>query len=187
MNAKQMVTGVVCVAVALSAAACGKKSSDPAEDLGTSLGNALVLGMAKDQYAKAKQAYDSGQDATTECIMSTAELRKDKSAEAQKLADDIDRLCEVDAPAKALGKRLDDALASVTGARTDKSKSGTLASEQVLLKMACDDADERIKQIGKLGLSSQPNAAALQSKRNAACTTDNLTGGPLKQARATRK
>jgi hypothetical protein len=183
MDAKQMVTGVVCVAIALSAAACGKKSSDPGQDLGTSLGNALVLGMAKDQYAKARQAYDSGQDATGECFMSTGELRKDKSAEAQKLADDIDRLCEVDVPARTLGKRLDEALASVTAARTEKSKLDMLASEQVLLKMACDDADERIKQIAKLGLSSQPNAAALQTKKSAACTSDNLTGGPLKQAR----
>ena len=183
MDANRIVTGVVCVAMALSAAACGKKSGDPAEDLGNALGNALVLGMAKDQYAKAKAAYDAGQDATGECIMSTAELRKDKSAEAQKLADDTDRLCEVDVPARSLGKRLDDALASVTAARTDKSKHDMLASEQVLLKMACDDVDERIKQIGKLGLSSQPNAAALQTKRNAACTSDNLTGGPLKQAR----
>ncbi len=183
MNAKQMAMGVVCVAAALSATACGKKSSDPGEDLGTSLGNALVLGMAKDQYAKAKQAYDAGQDATTECIMSTAELRKDKSAEAQKLADDIDRLCEVDAPARVLSKRLDETLASVTAARTEKGKADMLSSEQVLLKMACDDADERIKQIAKLGLSAQPNAAALQTKRNAACTTENLSGGPIKQAR----
>jgi hypothetical protein len=184
MDAKQMAMGVVCVAVALSAAACGKKSSgDAAEDLGNALGNALVLGMAKDQYAKAKAAYDAGQDATGECIMSTDELRKDKSAEAQKLADDIDRLCEVDAPARALSKRLDDALASVTAARTDKTKSGMLASEQVLLKMACDDVDERLKAIAKRKLSSQPNAAALQSKKDAGCTSDNLNGGPLKQAK----
>jgi hypothetical protein len=183
MNTKQMVVGVVWAVVALSAAACGKKSSDPAEDLGTSLGNALVLGMAKDQYAKAKQAYDSGQDATGECLVSTAELRKDKSAEAQKLADDLDRLCEVDVPARALGKRLDDALASVTAARTERSKADMLPSEQFMLKMACDDTDERIKQIAKLGLSSQPGASALQQKRNTACTTDNLSGGPLKQVR----
>jgi hypothetical protein len=182
MSAMRIVTGVVCAAIALSSAACGKKSSDPAEDLGTSLGNALVLGMAKDQYAKAKQVYEAGQDATTECIMSTAELRKDKSAEAQKLADDIDRLCEVDAPARVLGKRLDDALAAVTAARTAPKAVG-LAGDQVVLKAACDDTDERLKQVAKLGLASQPNAVALQTKKGAACTTDNLTGGALKQAR----
>jgi len=178
-----MVTGVVCAAMALGVVACGKKGDAAAQDLGESLGNALVLGMAKDQYARAKAAYDSGQDASTECIMDTAELKKDKSAEAQKLAKDTDQLCEVDVPFRTLGKRLDDALASVTAARSDKSKADMLGGDQALLKFVCDDADERLKKIAGLSLSAQPNARALQSKRDAACSTDNLSGGPMKQAR----
>jgi hypothetical protein len=181
MNTKVAVVGVVCAALALAAVGCGKKTSNGDDDPGTALGNALVLGMAKDQYAKAKAAYDSGGDAAGECIMDTAELRKDKSAEAQKLATDIDTLCDVNVPARDLGKRLDDTLADVTAER--KGTGDMLVSDQVLLKAACDDTDDGLKEMGKKGLASQPNAKALQTKRDAACTPENLAGGSVRQAK----
>jgi hypothetical protein len=182
MKTKTALLGVLCAALAFGSVAvgCGKKGSGGDDDPGTALGNALVLGMAKDQYAKAKAAYDSGGDADGECIMDTAELRKDKSAEAQKLANDIDQLCDVDVPARAFSKRLDDALADVT--KDQKSNGDMLEADQVILKGACDDTDGALKQMGQKGLSSAPSAVALKSKRDATCTPANLTGGAQKQA-----
>src|ERR1051326_4609032 len=129
-----MKLGLVFVAM-VSLVGCSKKS-DPAEDLGNALGNSIVLGFAKDQYTKAKGTYDKGEDATLDCIMDTSELRKDKSADAQKLADDIDALCDVDVPARKHQKSLDDKLADVNASR--KSKDGLLESNQLLLKYACE-------------------------------------------------
>lgn len=77
--------------------------------------------------------------------MDTAELRKDKGAEAQKLAGDIDTLCDVDVPARKYQKSLDDKLADVNASR--KSKDGLLESNQLLLKYACEDADKAIKEM----------------------------------------
>jgi hypothetical protein len=167
--------------MALGSVACGKKSGGTDDDPGTQLGNAIVLSMAKDQYAKAKQTYDSGGDATLDCIMDTAELRKDKSAEAQKLADQVDALCDVDVPARQMSKRLDDTLADVTAEK--KGDGDMLAADQVLLKAACDDTDDALKEMAKKNLAAQPGAKALKDKRDAACTPDNLSGGTLKQAK----
>src|SRR6516162_9230900 len=99
-----MKLGLVFVAL-VTLAGCSKKS-DPSEDLGAALGNSIVLGFAKDQYGKAKANYDKGEDASLDCIMDTSELRQDKGAEAQKLADDIDTLCDVDVPARKYQKSL---------------------------------------------------------------------------------
>lgn len=169
------------LALALSATvACGKKS-DPAEDLGTALGNSLVRDFAKDQYKKAKATFDSGGDATLECIMDTAELRKDKNAEAQKLADDIDALCEVDVPARKQQKELDDKLATVAASRS--SSDGMLESNQLLLKFACEDAEKAIKEMTDKKLSAKPNAKALADKKAQVCTADNLEGKAKKTAK----
>lgn len=159
---------------------CSKKKSDPAEDLGTALGNSLVLGFAKDQYAKAKSTYDKGEDANLDCIMDTSELRKDKGAEAQKLADDIDTLCDVDVPARHHQKALDEKVAEVDSSR--KSKDGLLESNQLLLKFACEDADKAIKEIQDKKLEAKPNAKALSDKRAQVCTSDNLEGKKKKTA-----
>jgi len=181
---KKVILVVVAGLLGAAAAGCGKHSGSAGDDLGTSIGNALVQGMAKDTYDKAKAKYDSGQDATDECLFGdTAELKKDKSAEAQDLAKKLDQLCGVDVPARKMGKDIDDKLAAVTADRTDKSKADDLPGDQIMLKMVCDNADEQLKKIAGLGLSSQPNAQALQSKHDAACTKDNLEGGPLKQAK----
>ncbi len=182
---KKMVLVVVAALLGAGIAGCGKRSGGSAgEDLGTSLGNALVLGMAKDTYDKAKAKFDSGQDASDECLFGdTAELKKDKSDEAQSLAKKLDQLCGVDVPARKMGKDLDDKLAAVTTDRNDKSHADDLAGDQIMLKMVCDNAADQMKKIAALGLSSQPNAQALQSKHDAACTKDNLEGGPIKQAK----
>lgn len=159
-------------------AACSKKS-DPAEDLGAALGNSIVLGFAKDQYGKAKANYDKGEDATLDCIMDTNELRKDKSAEAQKLADDIDTLCDVDVPARKHQKSLDDKLADVNASK--KSKDGLLESNQLLLKYACEDAEKAMKDMQDKKLDAKPNAKALADKKAQACTPDNLEGKTKKK------
>ncbi len=177
--------GMVCAALGMGAVGCSKhkSSSSGGDDLGTAIGNALVLGMAKDQYEKAKAKYDAGQDASDECFMDTSELKKDKSDEAQQLAKNLDQLCEVDVPARKLGKDLDDKMASVTTDRTDKKHADELPADQVMLKFTCDEASDRLTKIGTLGLTSSPNAQALQTKHDADCTKDNLEGGPMKQAR----
>jgi hypothetical protein len=181
-NANAVVAAVLCAAVSLGAVGCGKKSSGGTDDdPGTVLGNAIVLSMAKDQYAKAKAAYDSGGDAAGECIMDTAELRKDKSAEAQKLANDIDTLCDVNVPAKDLEARLKTELADVTTERAGKGEM--LAADQVVLQGTCDDIDAALKDMAAKNLATQPGATALKTQRDAACTPDNLTGGAQKQAR----
>ena len=174
---KLMVVSFCAVSVALPG--CGKKEKE--QDLGESLGNALVLGMAKDQYQKGKSHYDKGEDATLDCIMDTAELRKDKSAEAQKLATDIDTLCEVDVPSRAQQKNLDDKLKDVQ--TSQKSDDGMLQANQVLLKYACDDADKAITEMNGKNLSASPNAKALADKKTAACTTENLEGKAKKTAK----
>jgi hypothetical protein len=189
MNPKNKIILVAAVAGAALLGAgitgCGKRSkSSSGDDFGTSLGNALVQGMAKDTYDKAKAKYDSGQDATDECLFGdTTELKKDKSDDAQQLAKKLDQLCEVDVPARKLNKDLDDKLAAVTTDRTDKAHADDLLSDQMMLKLTCDHADTQLKKIATLALSSQPNAQAMQSKHDAACTKDNLEGGPLKQAK----
>jgi len=167
---------ILCAAVLL---ACGKKDKDA--DLGQSLGNALVLGMAQDQYKKAKATYDSGGDATLDCIIDTSELRKDKSADAQKLATDLDTLCDVDVPARKIQKDLDDKLKDVEASK--KNNDGMLEANQVLLKISCDDADKAIKDIGTKNLSSSPNAKALSDKHQTTGTTDNLEGKAKKTAK----
>jgi hypothetical protein len=184
MKSSKKIILVVAALLGIGAAACGKHSGSAGEDLGTSLGNALVQGMAKDTYDKAKAKYDSGQDASDECLFGdTAELKKDKSSEAQDLAKKLDQLCGVDVPARKMNKDLDEKLASVTTDRNDKSHADDLPGDQIMLKMVCDNAADQIKKIAGLGLSSQPNAQALQSKHDAACTKDNLEGGPIKQAK----
>lgn len=173
-----MKLGLISFALALAFTSalpgCGKKKSDPSEDLGTALGNSIVRDFAKDQYKKAQATYDKGEDATLDCIMDTNELRKDKSAEAQKLADDIDTLCDVDVPARHHQKALDEKLADVDASR--KSKDGMLESNQLLLKYACEDADKALKDIQAKKLDAKPNAKALSDKRTNVCTTDNLEG-----------
>jgi hypothetical protein len=184
MNSKILVMGIVCAALGVGAVGCGKRSkSSSGDDFGTALGNALVLGMAKDQYTKAKAKYDAGQDASDECFMDTSELKKDKSDEAQTLAKQLDQLCEVDVPSRKLGKDLDDKMTSVTTDRTDKKHADELPSDQVMLKFTCDEATERLTKITTLGLAASANAVSLQSKHDADCTKDNLEGGPIKQAR----
>lgn len=176
---KTLVTSIFALALALPG--CGKKDKEPAQDLGESLGNALIMGMAKDQYAKAKATYDKGEDPALDCIMDTNELRKDKRAEAQKLATDIDTLCDVDAPSRKHQKDLDAKLADVQASR--KSKDGMLASNQLLLKYACEDAEKAIKEMGDKSLGAAPNAKALSDKKDATCTKDNLEGKGAKSAR----
>jgi hypothetical protein len=187
MNPKNKIILVAVVASLLGAGAvgCGKRSkSSSGDDFGTSLGNALVQGMAKDTYDKAKAKYDAGQDASDECLFGdTTELKKDTSDDAQQLAKKLDQLCGVDVPARKLNKDLDDKLAAVTTDRTDKAHADGLLSDQMMLKLTCDEADSQLKKITALALSSQPNAQALQAKHDAACTKDNLEGGPLKQAK----
>jgi len=176
---KVLVSSVFALAIALPG--CGKKDKDkdPAQDLGESLGNALVLGMAKDQYAKAKATYDKGEDPTLDCLIDTNELRKDKGAEAQKLATDLDTLCDVDGPSRHHQKELDAKLADVTASR--KSKDGMLESNQLLLKYACEDADKALKTMTDKNLASSPNAKALTDKKAAACTPENLEGKGAKK------
>src|SRR5258708_579815 len=149
----RIVSLALAAAIALPMIACGKKKSDPAEDLGSALGNSIVLGFAKDQYTKAKSTYDKGEDASLDCIMDTNELRKDKSADAQKLADDIDTLCDVDVPARHHQKALDEKLADVDSSK--KTKDNLLESNQLLLKFACEDADKAIKEIQEKKLDTK--------------------------------
>jgi hypothetical protein len=174
---KIMLGSVFAVAIALPG--CGKK--EPTPDLGESLGNALVLGMAKDQYAKAKANYDKGEDATLDCIMDTNELRKDKSAEAQKVANDLDVLCEVDVPSRQRQKDLDDKLKDVQASR--KSNDGMLEANQLLLKYSCEDTDKALKTMTEKNLSTSPNAKSLSDKKTATCTKENLEGKAKKTAR----
>lgn len=177
----RFVSLALAAALAIPVIGCSKKSSDAAaEDLGTALGNSLVLGFAKDQYQKAKSTYDKGEDANLECIMDTSELRKDKSADAQKLADDIDTLCDVDVPARHHQKALDEKLADVQASK--KSKDGLLESNRLLLKFACEDADKAIKDIQGKRLDAKPNAKALSDKKAQVCTADNLEGKAKKTA-----
>src|SRR5206468_6379586 len=129
---------------------------------------------------KAKSTYDKGEDANLDCIMDTNELRKDKSADAQKLADDIDTLCDVDVPARHHQKALDDKLADVQASR--KSKDGLLESNQLLLKFACEDAEKAIKDIQEKKLDAKPNAKALSDKKATVCIAGNLEAKGKKTA-----
>jgi hypothetical protein len=164
---------------------CGKSKTDDSggDKLGESLGNALILGMAEDQHKRAKEKYDRGEDATLDCIMDTAELRKDKSPKAQKLATEIDTLCEIDVPARAHSKELDKALADVRTSKTDKSQADMLRANQVILKLACEHTDEALKKMTSAGLGSEPNAKSLDAKKAQVCIAENLEGGPTKVAR----
>ena len=184
MRATLYVAIIVGTAVAMGG--CGKskkEEKDSADKFGESLGNALILGMAKDQYKKGKEKYDRGEDASLDCIMDTAELKKDKSAEAQQLAKDIDRLCDVDVPARTASKDLDKALADVQQSKTDKNWADMLRANQVILKQTCDHTDEALKKMSSAGLGNEPNAKALETKKHQVCGPENLEGGPSKVAR----
>jgi hypothetical protein len=174
----------IIVGTALLVGGCGKsKTEDSGEKLGDSLGNALVYGMAEEQHKKAKAKYDKGEDASGECIMDTAELRKDKSAKAQQLAREIDRLCDVDIPARGQSKELDKAFADVQDSKTNKAQADMLRANQVVLKQTCEHTDETLKKMTTAGLGGEPNAKALEAKKTQICVAENLEGGPSKVAR----
>lgn len=150
-----------------------KKKKEESEDkLAESIGNSLVLGMAKSQFQKAKEKFDKGEDATTSCIMDTSELRKDSGEEAQKLANDIDQLCEADAPAKKLTKELESRLADVEKAREGKDKM--LASRVFMLKSGCEDTDKRVAKLKEKKLDGSETVKALIAAKEKACTEENL-------------
>jgi hypothetical protein len=161
--------------MATATAACGKSEKKDGESVGDSIANQLIIGMAKDTYAKAKADFDKGEDPT--CIMDTNELKKIKSQEAQDLATNYDKICVAAAPARREQKRMETALKDVEKAQTDKDEAPMLKANQVLLKGACEDAETVLKDVAKANLSSEPQVKSLEALKAKACTKENLEGG----------